>query len=309
MSSVRKPVLALCVSLAMGYGSMAAAQPTPRIVGGSVVPDDRYPFMASVYFDLDGDNNFIPGCGGSILSSRWVMTAAHCMVNSETGEQLPASAVAVLVGALDLTDLTQGTLVRAQSINVHPAYNIPTSSTDIALIELSEAVDFPVITLPVAGSDVPTNDELAIVTGWGLTQEGGSPSSDLLEVALPIVSHEQCLTSYPLSLTLDANVCAGGGASGGRDSCQGDSGGPLFVPRDGVWVQAGIVSFGEGCARPNIPGVYTRVSSYTDWVAGFVPDLRTINSGSGMVDDGGGDLEYRGIVGRLANWQWQLAGG
>lgn len=286
MYSVWKPVLTICVVLATCYSSMVAAQPVPRIVGGTVVPDDRYRFMASIYFDPDGDGFFSPGCGGAVIGRRWILTAAHCVINFETGEQEPASEVAVLVGALDLSDETQGTFVVAENIYAHPDYNTQTLRSDIALIELPESLPTPVwqMTLPLAGSDVPIVDESAIVAGWGTTEEGGLSSSLLREVALPIVSHSQCVPFYADTLQLDANVCAGGRVSGGRDSCQGDSGGPLFVVRDDVWVQAGIVSYGEGCARPGVPGVYTRVSSYTDWVAGFVPDLLTSNGGSGVVD-------------------------
>lgn len=286
MCKVWKPVLTLFVLLATCYSSMVAAQPAPRIVGGTIVPDDRYRFMASIYFDPDGDGSFLPGCGGSVIGSRWILTAAHCVINFETGEQKSTSEVAVLVGALDLTDDTQGTFLVAQNIYAHPDYSTQTLRSDIALIELPESLPTPVwqMTLPVAGSDVPIVDESAIVAGWGVTEEGGDSSSLLREVALPIVSHSQCLPFYADTLQLEANVCAGGRAAGGRDSCQGDSGGPLFVVRDDIFVQAGIVSYGEGCARPGIPGVYTRVSSYTDWVAGFVPDLLTSNGGSGIVD-------------------------
>lgn len=286
MCRVWKPVLAICVLLATCYSSMVAAQPAPRIVGGTVVPDNRYPFMASIYFDPDGDGSFLPGCGGAVIGSRWILTAAHCVLNFETGEQKPTSEVAVLVGALDLTDDTQGTFLVAQNIYAHPDYSTRTLRSDIALIELPESLPAPVrqMTLPIAGSDVPVVDETAIVAGWGVTEEGGDLSSLLREVALPIVSHSQCLPFYADTLQVGANVCAGGRASGGRDSCQGDSGGPLFVVRDDIWVQAGIVSYGEGCARPGIPGVYTRMSSYTDWVAGFVPDLLTSNGGSGIAD-------------------------
>ena len=280
--------LLLTLSLLIGsYSSaLAATQPTPRIVGGSVVGDDRYPFMASVVYDLDGDEFFSHGCGGSVVGSRWVLTAAHCVVDAQTGAVLPTAEVAVILGALDLSDQTQGRFINAQNIYVHPGFDLSTFVADIALIELATDSNLPLLSLPVAASDVPVIDEPAIVAGWGLLVEGGFGTSPLLrEAVIPIVSHSQCLPFYQSSLQLDANVCAGGDRDGGVDSCQGDSGGPLFVSRDGLLVQAGIVSYGEGCARPGIPGVYTRVSTYTDWVASFVPDLQTTMGSSGTADN------------------------
>ncbi len=274
-------VLSLMSSL-----SAQASQLTSRIVGGSTVVDDRYPFMVAVSFDLDGDGFFVHGCGGSLVSDTWVLTAAHCVVDPLSGQLVNNNSVAVLVGSRDIFDQSQGMLISASRIVVHPAYQAQTFTNDIALIELSQAVELPVIALPASGGDVPAVGEDATVTGWGNTVEGGLKSRLLREVELPITSHAQCLPFYASSLSSTANVCAGGAAATGRDSCQGDSGGPLFVERDSEFVQAGIVSFGEGCARPDIPGVYTRVQSYTDWVASIVPDIVVNTSGVGVTEQG-----------------------
>ena len=252
--------------------SPKAVEVTPRIVGGSTVPDNRYPFMASIFFDASGDGTFFPGCGGSIVGSRWVLTAAHCLVDAETLEVRSVDQVLVRVGALDISDETQGEFIGVRSVHVHPSYNAVTSTADLALLELPTSADSPVLALPVVGGAVPLVDEIATVAGWGTTSEGGFISNDLQEVDLPIVAHAACLPVYRGQLRSDANVCAGGSRAGGMDSCQGDSGGPLFVVRDDLFVQAGIVSYGEGCARPNIPGVYTRLTTYVDWVASFVDD-------------------------------------
>ena len=253
-------------------------QSTLRIVGGTAVRQGQYPFMASVYFESSSDSRlFFPGCGGSIISDRWIVTAAHCMFNPSTGERLPPSAIAVRVGAVDLAG-DEGELILAQNTITHPSYNTRNFQSDIALIELSRPVSSPTIALPTPSSDVPIVGESTIVAGWGTTSEGGFQSGNLLEVSLPIVSHAACLPVYPNTLDPDANVCAGGFTTGGRDSCQGDSGGPLFVSRENTWVQAGVVSYGEGCARPGIPGVYTRVTSYVDWILGFVQNAVVIDS-------------------------------
>ena len=280
-------LLALCL---VGAGTQSARADrgglAPRIVGGTVVPDDRYPFMAALFIDFDGSGRYGAACGGSLVGSRWVLTAAHCIVDSETGRVRNAGQHAVLLGERDLTS-DGGLFLQARRVYVHPSYDpFSSSEADIALIELDEPVAAAGnrIALPSADSAVPLAGETSVVAGWGLLAEGGAPSGDLREVPLPVVSHAQCAPFYPGALIEDAMVCAGGAAAGGRDSCQGDSGGPLFVLRGDVYVQAGVVSFGEGCARPGIPGVYTRATGYVDWVGSLVDDLAVVASDTDVQD-------------------------
>ena len=266
----------LLLVLALFSSALLAADRTVRIVGGTQVPDNRYPWMASIYFRV-ADNRFLPGCGGSLISDRWIVSAAHCFVNG--GVPADPNNVAFLLGATDLTS-DDGIFNVVSRIVVHPEYNPNTQENDIALLELPQPVGFEPITLPSVANPVPIDGELATAAGWGATSEGGPQSNQLLEVDLPIVAHNACLPFYQNSLNQPLMLCAGGVPFGGRDSCQGDSGGPLFVTRADQVVQAGIVSFGVGCARPGIPGIYTRMIAYTDWISGFVNDLR-IYDGSG----------------------------
>ena len=270
---------ALLLVFALLSTTLAAADRTVRIVGGTEVPDSRYPWMAAIYFRF-ADNRFLPGCGGSLLSERWIVSAAHCFVNG--GVPADPNNVAFLLGATDLTS-DDGVFSVVSRIIIHPEYNPNTQENDIALLELPEPVGFEPITLPSVANPVPIDGELATAAGWGATSEGGPQSNQLLEVDLPIVAHNACLPFYQNSLNQPLMLCAGGVPFGGRDSCQGDSGGPLFVTRADQVVQAGIVSFGVGCARPGIPGIYTRMIAYTDWISGFVNDLR-IYDGSGADD-------------------------
>jgi secreted trypsin-like serine protease len=110
-----------------------------------------------------------------------------------------------------------------------------------------------------------TEGATTIVVGWGDTAEGGETSNVLRQVSVPIVNNDTC-RSFEDYGHLTENMFCAGNAEGGQDACQGDSGGPIFMMFDGTPTQVGIVSWGIGCARPNAPGVYTRLSRYVGWV-------------------------------------------
>uniref|UniRef100_A0A3B3CAM6 Zgc:100868 n=1 Tax=Oryzias melastigma TaxID=30732 RepID=A0A3B3CAM6_ORYME len=151
----------------------------------------------------------------------------------------------------------------------HPDYSSTTFQNDIALLMLSSPVSFNNYIAPVcvaAASSSFYSGTNTWVTGWGNTGSGVLPAPQTLqEVQVPIVGNRQCKCNYGASTITDNMVCAGL-PEGGKDSCQGDSGGPLVIKQNDRWIQAGIVSFGEGCAQPNYPGVYTRVSQYQTWI-------------------------------------------
>ncbi|NBD08955.1 trypsin-like serine protease [Corallococcus sp. c25j21] len=121
--------------------------------------------------------------------------------------------------------------------------------------------------LSSAGASVP-DGTMMVAAGWGLTREGGNTSNRLMQVGVPTVSSASLIKAYKAeNIAIDPEAMLGAGySSGGRDSCQGDSGGPLVAPAGGRYVLHGITSFGVGCARPGLPGVYTRVSSYRSWI-------------------------------------------
>ena len=227
---------------------------TTKIVNGTDVTDLRYPWMAAVYFRRLG-NSFSQGCGGSLISDRWVVSAAHCFTGS--GGRSPAD-VALVHGTPDLNATSEGIVSRVSRIIIHPQYNPSANRNDIALLELTEPVFLQPITLPSATNPVPNNGEIATVAGWGATSETGAGSRLLQETDLPIVSTNACQSLYGNLINGPAHLCAGGQQT---DSCFGDSGGPLFVSRGNEFVQAGVVSFGFGCARPGLPAVYTRTST------------------------------------------------
>ncbi|XP_069044089.1 mast cell tryptase-like [Lepisosteus oculatus] len=225
------------------------------IVGGQDAQDGEWPWMARLR-----TNGVYSSCGGSLISSRWILTAAHCLENT--------SVVKVSLGALQLvkTPEYQGS---AKRIITHENYTQFTGGFDIGLVELEDKVSFSQRISPVNLPSCSENISPGLqcwATGWGNIRENVSLEYPytLQEVQIPIVDNQQCNQMYNCIIRPDM-MCAGF-YWGGKDTCQGDSGGPLVFKKGDDWVQAGIVSFGRGCAEPNSPGVYTRVSSFRDWI-------------------------------------------
>lgn len=246
---------------------------TPRqinIVGGDPANPGEWPWQALVRRMVDANRYSL--CGGSLIHPQWVLTAAHCVYNAQDQLASP-STFFVTLGEHDRSQ-TEGPEQQMSVVQVipHPGYRSGQGfDNDIALLKLNAPAQLNARVALVSLLESPSGDglvdagDLATVTGWGTTAEGGSTSSVLMEVTLPLISNASCSASYN-SLT-DNMLCAGF-SQGGKDSCQGDSGGPLVVPNpQGGWLQAGVVSFGTGCARPGVPGVYARVSRYIDWIA------------------------------------------
>ncbi|XP_049268776.1 transmembrane protease serine 9-like [Rhipicephalus sanguineus] len=196
--------------------------------------------------------------GGSLIGNRHVLTAAHCC--SERREQK----LRVVLGGHRISSTPLPVAVVACVI--HPNYKGVAYVHDIALLVLAEPVVFHDFVSPLCleTDDTPLKDrELFTVIGWGRVAEV-SQTSDVLKLAkIPLMSLALCKERLGEDI-LDTNLCAGGNK---EDTCQGDSGGPLMLRRgDGRWLQVGVVSWGIGCGRPGYPGIYTRVSRYTQFI-------------------------------------------
>jgi secreted trypsin-like serine protease len=223
----------------------------PRIIGGR---QSEWPFAVAITSNGLQSGQY---CGGSLIGKDAVLTAAHCQV---------ATTDKVIVGRTDLTLSSSGKVLAVREVKNHAAYDPDTHDNDIAVLKLAESV--PNETLRIYDGSSDLSGQQALVVGWGYTREGGPQSPKLLEVEVPVIGNSLCSTGYaPDRVGITSNMLCAGLAQGGKDSCQGDSGGPLVVKgSDGKWLQAGVVSFGIGCARPNRYGVYTRVANFAPWI-------------------------------------------
>ncbi|KAI9559690.1 hypothetical protein GHT06_013695 [Daphnia sinensis] len=247
-----------------------------KIVNGVDAAEGEFPWMVSLV-GLRGERF----CGGALIHKKWVLTAAHCITKEAT--QFHVGVAGLNMKARDGTGIARKgiRLLRVNRIVNHPTYDPVKSKVadDIALIQLDQEAEWSDMVQPTC---LPNPDKdsytgmVATVAGWGLTNEiknGGQRPNALQKVDLPIIENKVCQEWYkdekkPLTI-VDTSMCAGF-EQGGKDACQGDSGGPLMIKKDGRHLLVGVVSAGVGCARPRLPGLYTRVNKYLDWISELV---------------------------------------
>lgn len=229
-----------------------------KIVGGVQLPAGERPWMVSLQ-----SNNGDHYCGGSLIAPDWVLTAAHCV----EGEN--ASDIRVAADFISLRRPNEDATASVSEVIIHPDYNSDTPA-DIALLRLDSGIE-DVDLLTLADEDVMNNyapgGTLMSVSGWGVTREDGEIPNLLRTVDLPLVTNEQCNSANAYDGDISNTEICAGYQRGGKDSCQGDSGGPLVMRLQGNYVQTGVVSWGDGCARPDKYGVYARVASFNKWIA------------------------------------------
>lgn len=268
----------LSMALLLGSTSALAADKIPRVVGGTGADPGQFPWQVALVGDGASPYDTLQ-CGGSIINERWILTAAHC-----AGTDL----MTVVVGASDLTDTSAAQILTVKQWIVHPDYVDADFAqageigydNDVALIELETPIDFAACGSNCATIDVVTPENetsvmalssSAYVSGWGETVTSTSELSyyppDLQWATLSIVSCTESPSLY-VSSEISNNMFCAGVSDFSKDTCQGDSGGPLVVLNESGtgYVQAGVVSWGSGCAVSGYPGVYTRLSQYQRWI-------------------------------------------
>ncbi|XP_074874072.1 chymotrypsin-C-like [Carettochelys insculpta] len=254
----------LTVFLGYAYGCGDPIYPplVSRVVGGEEANPHSWPWQISLQYSKNGAWGHT--CGGTLIATNWVLTAAHCISNSRTYR--------VVLGKHNLTLANEpGSVVAAvETIYVHEKWSSLLIINDIALIKLAEPVQLSDTVQPAClppNGAILSNNFPCYITGWGRLWTNG-PIADVLQQALlPVVDHDTCTRldwwGFKVKNTM---VCAGG--DGVVSGCNGDSGGPLNCHGANAWEVHGIVSFGSGlsCNTRKKPTVFTRVSAYINWI-------------------------------------------
>lgn len=311
-------------------GAAASSSAQGRIVGGGTTTASRWPWQAAVVFDSTfGGNEFSRQfCGGILIHPEIIMTAAHCVYDTDPDcgtlgcppqpdfaggdgtSRLDPNDVDIVLGRTNLSSST-GTIHDVSGVYIHPGYNPNVGqqfANDVAFLSLATPSARKRILIASAQErKLWTAGRDAWVTGWGTTSAGGSRSNTLRQVRIRIIGDSDCAANsdYGSNFNSGLMVCAGF-MSGGRDSCQGDSGGPLSSPaNNGIFRVTGIVSWGFGCAEPNRPGVYARVADnpLRDYVKAQVVQIEDAEGMAhrSVVGDGSARITDRFCAGLRAN--------
>ncbi|GJQ84821.1 hypothetical protein Trydic_g19585 [Trypoxylus dichotomus] len=225
-------------------------QESGRIVGGFDATVGQFPYQVSLRRASGGNHN----CGGSILNSKWILTAAHCV-----SDALPSSWF-IIAGTINR--LSGGEAHQLSRIILHEDYTLfPAIKNDIALLELEDELEFSSVIQPIA-LEAEHNDQVrpAIISGWGLLSNGGTLPEILQYILVNTLTTQACQNAWSSSLVDESIICTLAGV--GQGVCTADSGGPLVA--DGK--QIGVVSWGSAQCASGIPDAYARVSSYTSWI-------------------------------------------
>lgn len=239
----------------------------PKIVGGVMADPGEFPWQVSLVVSWIADPARGHFCGGSIYDSRWIVTAAHCLDNLNPFD------INVVAGTNVLsTGAPRFNVVRTI---MHKSYDAATNDNDIALLEVRDGLPLSATMKPISPATEAAEQALKpgtnlVVTGWGATVQGGTKVADLRKVDVPFVTNKDCndILSYDGKIT--KNMLCAGKAVGGVDSCQGDSGGPLVLRDGDTPLLVGVVSWGEGCAKPGKYGVYANVPVFESWIKACV---------------------------------------
>ena len=235
-----------------------------KIVGGQAAPSP-IPWQVSIRYSLGGDGHF---CGGTILDAWTVLSAAHCFMLGQS-----MSGYYIMAGATNRFDTSGQTIAIENGVwNTDMPYESQSSDNDFVILKLASALQLNANVTPVC---LPDSADYApeepgsncLVSGWGTLQSGAGYLPTALQwVEVPLITNDNCSSSYEAYVDITSSMICAGFPEGGKDSCQGDSGGPLVCNENGQAVLTGVVSFGIGCALPDFPGVYARVTAVLSWI-------------------------------------------
>lgn len=244
-----------------------------RIVGGQPAELGAWPWIALLGYRTNKKPGPFWQCGGALISEQHILTAAHCI--NPQGFNLKL--YIVRLGESEINNENDGASpvdILVDTAISHPNYRNGQKNDDIGLIKLQQPVQFTRLIQPIC---LPKPAEMRsssfakyfpFVAGWGAISTSGPSSTKLLQIQVPVVDNESCNKAYaPKGAPIVNRQLCAGYPSGGKDACQGDSGGPLMLPNGTSYYLIGVVSFGYKCAEPGFPGVYTRVTSYLDWIS------------------------------------------
>ncbi|XP_043266597.1 serine protease snake-like [Venturia canescens] len=250
----------------------------PFIYAGVKARRGEFPFMVSLgYENTDGelDDPIVYDCGGALITSKYVLTAAHCVSN--INNRTPKWA---RVGFVDIRS-AEAIEIPLDSVIPHPRYRRSQNYHDIALLTLSTSLRNSNLVRPIClqarsmqDSDINSNTSFMVI-GFGGTEKADRSEKLLKSANLDLVSNAACKEAYKVSSRLpngidDTLICAlDRNSTRGSDACQGDSGGPLLMKSGKVYTVIGVTSFGQGCGSLE-PGAYTSVSAYIDWIESIV---------------------------------------
>ncbi|XP_062416331.1 transmembrane protease serine 2-like [Pungitius pungitius] len=237
---------------------VSSALPGPRIVGGTQAAQGAWPWQVSL--QIDGYHV----CGGSIISPRWILSAAHCFQEFSYAKMWNVQSGDVSLG---LMSLRSGATVK--KIIIHAKFNRRNNENDIALLRLNSPLQITStvrpVCLPNSAIDLSAGRQ-AWITGWGSLRSSGPSPDHLNQAEVTIYSRETCNRAQVFDGKVTKTMICAGRLRGGVDTCQGDSGGPLVVKEGDVWWLAGDTSWGIGCAMRNKPGLYGNVSYFINWI-------------------------------------------
>ncbi|XP_053676746.1 CLIP domain-containing serine protease B15-like [Anopheles nili] len=275
----KKPLPLICCPKFSNEPTCGGQSIADRIYFGEETELGEHPWAGLLFYNI-GRNRTLPKCGGALVSKRYVITAAHCTVDKPNWKLLYVRFNEFNTSSPEnCTTVGEDNVVcredyAVESIIPHPQYDMTNVSrpNDICILRLAMDVTYHDYIRPIClpfsleVQNLPIALENFTVTGWGETEEK-RPSATQKHVELPGLENEDCNSVYAVAnVTLtDKQLCIGG--LNGSDSCRGDSGGPLMRQHNGGWFLIGVVSFGARfCGTVNLPGVYTNVIKYLDWM-------------------------------------------